>query len=522
MLKWFRDRALSSAERRRYDALNKMYYGGSLSSDPLGVFGSISNFQTGANRHNSINYQAERYASRQLWYTNHLAHAVIERMVQQVINDGLRLNVTPVVSSMEGDELQNWSLDVKDRFNVWANSTLVDYERRFDFGKLQQDLYRESLLDGDALVVLRYTRDGLPQIQIVGGRFLTKNEDVGANGNRIVLGVEIDPRGRHVAFHVDQEGGDTQRILARGARLGRATAFLSYGMPPAVGGVRAIPSLFPVVPLIKQLGDATQSELLAARINASISTYIMRAPGSGGTSSFLSGGGIGGGKVGKLKDSSGNQVGELKSIIPGQVLNRLAPGEEPKSFDTKRPNVNFAEFESFIVARVAMAFGMAPELLRMEYQRSFTSSRAANLESDATFRLSRHNFAGGFLRIIQNEWLHGSIQNGTIPADGYLKAKSRGDIYAVNGWLRHDWIGRNRPHLDPLKSAKAQDTLINQGAMTREQAALDTNGSGFAENAEQLTSENRALAGAREPSLGAINTSKAVVLDKKDDEDDEE
>jgi hypothetical protein len=121
----------------------------------------------------AADYWTLRARSSQLFETNIYARGVIRRLVTNVINTGLSLEATPEekILGKEEDELADWSEMVENRFQLWCDSPrLCDQAELKTFGAIQAEAYREALIEGDVLVVLRQDpRTGLPRLQLIKG-----------------------------------------------------------------------------------------------------------------------------------------------------------------------------------------------------------------------------------------------------------------------------------------------------------------------------------------------------------------
>ena len=191
----------------------------------------------------------------------------------------------------------------------------------------------------------------------------------------------------------------------------------------------------------------------------------------------------------------------------GTIINELAFGEKPHSFDTKRPNVNFKDFKKTILQDIAFCVGIPPEVFMLQFENSFSASRQATIEFRSVVLKERNYFAKQFNHDIYKQWLLGMVMEQKITADGYVQAFKIGDVFGVEGWVKSRFVGFIKQNVDILKEAKAYKEYMDEGLMDRDQASSELTGSNFQTNVKRLKKQNKLLAEARDPLLGEINTS---------------
>jgi len=193
----------------------------------------------------ALDYWTLRERSAQLFNENLYARGVIRRLVTNEINTGLTPDVEPndeLLPGMTAEQAEEWSENTENRFEVWAKEPrLCDFEERRTLSALQREIRREALIEGDILIVLRYDgRTGLPRIQLIQGSRVRSPIGVAKQqSERIFNGVEVDERGRQIAYWVrDPKTNRSKRMAAVGARSGRRLAWLYYGTDRRTDQVR--------------------------------------------------------------------------------------------------------------------------------------------------------------------------------------------------------------------------------------------------------------------------------------------
>jgi len=459
-----------------------------------------------------VDYPKLRRRSKQLFTENLYARGLIRRLLTNEINKGLALEATPEagILGMPADTLADWAEAVERRFGIWAKTPEVcDYNELRTFGAIQRQARMMAIVSGDVLVILRQGKSKLPNIELVDADHVENPmsdlllRQVKARGNRIEHGVELDSKNTHVAFYVKQANGKHLRVPARGARTGRRQAWLVYGTEKMVDDVRGQSLLALVVQSLKEVDRYRDAEQRAAVINSMIAMWVKKGEDKMGTLPVT------GGAVRKdihttQDDSEGRKDVQFSTNMPGMIMQELQTGEEPVSYDTRRPNVNFGVFEASIINAVAWANEMPPEVLTLAFQNNYSASRGAVNEFKMYLERKRTELGESFNDPIYQEFLISETLIGAIEMPGFLDARRTVGAWDIYGaWVLADWSGAIKPNVDLLKEAKAYQLLIAEGLMTRERATRELTGMKFSKAVQQLVRENEQVAAAQQPLIDA-------------------
>ncbi len=449
---------------------------------------------------NIPNYWELRTRSAQLFTENLYARGLIRRLVTNEINTGLMLEAEPIDDQLSLDEItaEAWTENVEQRFEIWGDTpALCDFERRRTFPQLQAETRREALVEGDVLVRLHVDRTtGLPSIQLIrGGRVRTPMGVEPGAGNKIIHGVEVDSRGREIAFHITDplKLEPSQRIPAFGARTGRRMAWLVYGTDRRMDAVRGEPLLSLILQSLKELDRYRDSEQRAATINALLAMFIKKGEDKLGTRPF-SGGATRNVTVQSTGPSQETREFNIAEQVPGVVYEELQQGEEPESFNTSRPNVNYGAFEASVINAIAWASEVPPEILTLAFSNNYSASKAAINEFKIYLLTIRKNFGEVFCSPIYVEWLVGEVLKNRIDAAGFLEARRNPNDYVVFGaWSHATWSGPVKPSVDLGKDVRAMTEAIEANMITVNRASKDLFGVRFATVLRRRKKELRAI-----------------------------
>lgn len=455
-----------------------------------------------------LDHDTLRDRSRAAHWDSPQARGLLQRLADNVIGTGLELACTPVReligSMMTDEEWRTLTREIELRFYLWASSIEPDAAERRTLAELQKFVFLNEIRDGDIPIILRYSGDASRvsplNIQILDGSQLHSVYDAPtiaaakSRGNILRDGLEITPAGALVAIYVEDDEYKVTRIPVRGTERRFVILPAIIDMP---GQVRGIGILAPILHELQKITDYKVAELQAALVNAIIAAYVTteiggvpKRPLSDTTVPSLRGSGS---SVASVPASTP----EVNFDRPGIFVQNLGVGQDLKSFDTKRPNVNFASFENAVVKSLSAALSQPVEVLDMSFRQNYSASRAALILFWQVVEGWRVHAGSQFLAPVYEAWLREEVNAGRLPQ---LRANGFGvDPVRTRSWLAHEWIGQSMPSIDPVKDAQADDMRLAQGATTHERVALEYNRSDFYENAARQARERELLPKAPAP-----------------------
>ena len=427
-----------------------------------------------------VDYYTLRTRSMQLFRENPYCKGMIARLLKNEINTGLKLEATPIakIIGIHEDEAQTWGDEREVEFRIWSNDPdLCDFRKQRTLGDLANKAREIAMISGDVLIVYRINpKTKLPSIELIDGVHIQTpiGQAKPREGNRIIHGVEIDKRGRHIAYFVkvDRSGNEVlkyERIPVRGEKSGRRISKLIYGSEDRkLDEVRGIPILASMLYMMKELDRYRDSEQRAATLNSIMSLFIKKGEQGPGTQPF-GGGAVRSDTVDITQTDSSAKSYNLAGMLPGLVLDELAVGEEPVSFNSQRPNVNYAKFEEAILDVLAWVNCIPPEVLRMKFQNNFSASRQANNEFQIYLWFQIAKYGNDFYQPIYEEYLIQAALTGQFIATGFIESWRDPAKWRVYGaWVKSEWSGISRPSVDILKDVKAWLELEKAGLTTRD------------------------------------------------------
>lgn len=460
-----------------------------------------------------IDYWTLRRRSYKLFTENRYATGLIRRMLTNEIHTGLILEATPVgniLKNFDNDYLNTWADEVESKFTVWSNNKeLVSYDHKRTFGQIQRDIRKTALLSGDVLIVLRqHPVTKTPVIQLIDG-YNVRTPLEKADNQKIRDGVELDDKGRHIAYYV-QTGDDPfnvnyERVPVKGSRSGRRIAWMVYGHKIRINDVRGMPALGIIIQALKELDRYSDAEQRSAVLNAIMALFIEKGQNVPSSKSIV-GGAVRHTAVGQ-DDSDGTTTTRqfnVSSQLPGVILDELNYGEKPTSFTAARPNVNYRAFEEAMMASFAWVEEMPPNIYRLAYSSNYSASTGEVNEYKIYLDRKRADIASDTTKPFYAEWLLSMVLNDDIAAPGLLEAwRDQSKFLEYGAWIASEWGGAIKPSMRLIQDVKAYIAAKKEGLITYDMITKFLWGKKFTTIARRLTRENEEYIAAMQPLIDA-------------------
>jgi capsid protein len=448
-----------------------------------------------------MDYHALSARSWQAYIESDIAKTITDRFGMWVMDKGLRLQTVPNTEVLGSAGVllnrEPFSKLVESRFAVWSNSNLSTYNEKTPFQVLSIDIFKHCKIGGDVLVVLRYV-DKMVKVEMIDGAHIGSPllEKPKYEGNRVVDGVEIDSRGRHVGYWVRKTVNDYEFIDAKSKETGLTVAFLVYGSKYRANNERGLPIIASSLETLKKIDRYKEAAVGSAEERQKIAFAIEHNQFSSGEN-----------PLGQLQgmftdDESGetlpvNEDGEALARTVTATTNKqtfnMPVGATLKSLESKN-EMFFKEFYSTNADIICGAFGIPPNVAWSIYNDSFSASRAATKDWEHTISVERYLFQIQLLKRVYQFWFHIEVLENRITAPGYLQAFYSNDIMVVEAYTTCRFTGPMFPHIDPLKEVRAEREKLGKFAdniplTTLEQATENLMSGEYGSNVEQFQDE---------------------------------
>lgn len=471
--------------------------------------GGASKSDTWARRYNSESKSAEsdieknrktlRERTRDLSMNAPIAAASINTIRTSVVGPGL----TPRpkidydflgISKEYAEELQR---RIRKEFSLWADRSTCDANDLNSFYELQQIAMLDWLKNGEEFVLIKYEKE-LPYFPyqlrlklIEADRVCTPNsigteytgERVkGVGNNSIMNGIEIDPDGKVVAYHIcsgnPSENAFTQKKWSRVEKRGRLTGnpnILHIFNAERADQYRGVPLLAPVIHSLKQLTKYTEAEIMAAVVNSMLTIFVTTEFGQPIE-------GFGGLDEEEEEDSPNIELGS-------GTINFLKDGEKVQPVESTHPSGSYDNFVLAICNQIGAALEIAPEVLLKRFSASFSASKGALNETWKSFQMRRKWFITDFCQPVYELWFAEAVSKGRIKAPGFFD-----DILIRSAYTNATWNGPAQGSMNPVQDVTAAEKRIYNGLSTHEDECAVLTGSDFDDNVRTLINENEKLA----------------------------
>jgi lambda family phage portal protein len=329
-------------------------------------------------------------------------------------------------------------------------------------------------------------------------------DDKRTRGNRMVRGIEIDFRGRHVAYHFQQaHPGDFgapgqltwKRVEAEKPWGRKQVIYINDPMAPEqTRGIAAMVSALENMKMTKNfrkvtLQNAVVNASYAASIESELPSYdIIAAMGGGsdknGLETYLKS------YLDMLQDYMG---GSNNIQLDGAMIPHFFPGTKLNTRPLGTPGGVGTDFEASLLRYTAAALGLSYSQFSRDYSKlSYSGIRGELGETEKFFKSRKKSTADKYATAIMCLWHEEQVGKGSIPLP---PGWTRDDYYrpfAREALTKCKWIGTGRGQIDELKETQAAILRIKAGLSTREEEIAKL-GNDFREVLAQLEREEKLI-----------------------------
>jgi lambda family phage portal protein len=415
-----------------------------------------------------------RARSRQLCMDNDYAKKFLHMLQANVVGvNGIRLQARTTWPDGMADEEDNQVIEKA--WAEWCRPRYCSANGRLSFRDSQRQFITAVARDGEVLV--RHIRDNGRTfafgyaLQIIEADHLDENYNRHlANGNRIVMGVELNQFDRPVFYHLFTRHPGDNAYLWGGKHYEKVPAsdIEHCFIVDRPGQNRGVPWMHTAIRRLNMLGGYEEAELVAARLGASKMGFYTSPDGSGAA----------------LVDELGAEGVDyddhdlIQEAEPG-LFETLPEGYGFQSFDPQHPTSAYGDFTKSVLRGAASGLNVAYNSLANDLEGvNFSSIRQGVLDEREQWRVLQGWMAEQFCAVVYENWLPMALATQKLPLPPDKMDKFKSVVWQPRGW---DWV-------DPLKDSKAHETGIANGTQTRAEI-LAAKGKDLRETFEQLKYE---------------------------------
>jgi len=429
-----------------------------------------------------------RERSRDLYYNNPWAHGAIETKVINVVGTGLKLqsrldrDVLPLTEDLAGA----WESQTEREWRLFWGRKDCHAARTQNGNALSRMVYRQARLNGDVFIQLTRSPGINPawfpyslRLQVIEADRVC-NKDYLRDNEHLAGGIEKTAAGAPKAYHIlkqhpgslDYKTHEWMTIPAYGSRTGLPN-IIHLASLDRPGQSRGIPDLAPVIEPLKQLGNYTEAELMAAVVSGLFTVFIESDTGDTGLS------------LDEFYNETGAQSTDDDYKLGNGAIVELATGEKIHDSNPGRPNAVFDVFVQAILRQVGVALNLPYEILIKHFTASYSAARAALLEAFKYYYLERSWLSESFHQIVYEVWMYEAVSSGRIQAPGFFT-----DPILRQAYLGSEWIGPARGQIDELKEINAAQIRTEMGVSTLSEITAEMTGGDWETKHRQQVKEN--------------------------------
>jgi len=408
---------------------------------------------------------------------NPLAKSAIERVVDFTIGCGMRLyvNLDHEALGISKEEAQVYGRQYEREFDLWASSKNSDAQRTLPFYAMQALVMTTADLRGDCFVdtpmIPSRGRYELSLNLIEGDR--VSNPYLALDRDKLTNGIELDKWGAPCRYHIRKAHPADVESQNKAYEWDSFPRYVN-GFERVLHvfrkrrGYRGVSILSTALKTLRKISQLDEAELDAAVLNA-LFAVISQTPTGEGI-------GFPQQRYGVTETETGaiplNKEEKKNSVLDtGLIVNKME-GDKIEFVDPKRPNINVMNYTAELYKRLASGMGIPVEELMLNYNKSYSASRAAMLRAWEKYKILRYWIEYSLCDPIYKLWFHEAYVKGYIQAPGYEDPRFR------DYWNQSDWIGVGKGSIDELKEAQAATERIANGTSniqieSREQKGRD-------------------------------------------------
>jgi len=443
--------------------------------------------------------------SRDLFYSEPVVRGSINRTVANAVGTGLTLQsrINRKLLGLSNEQADEWEAKTESEFELWANSIECDAERTLNFYDLGSLAFKSVLMSGDVFVAFPFIpRQG----QVYDMRVKLIEADYCSNPNMtmdtplIAGGIEVDSNNAPTKYWFRKSRSPFSVMV--GPNIGDdwtgVPAYNSSGMRQVLhlfekerpGQRRGIPMITPLTETIKQLGRYRKAEIDAAVINSLFTVFVKHITPEGSLEEpYLNNSlGLGVPQTDRKVTSDSNPAeGTVYEMGSANIID-MDKDEDIEVADPKHPVAGFDKFFIAVVKQIGSALGIPFEVLMLQFQSSYSASRAA-LNEAWKFFMTRRVFMGRYYcQPTYERWMIEAILNNRIQAPGFFA-----DPAIKAAWLGSAWNGPGRGMIEPKREIEAAEKAITANLSTHEDEYTKIHGGNWTSAMERKAREKRFL-----------------------------
>jgi len=383
-----------------------------------------------------------RNRSRELSRNDAYVARYLNLLTSNVVgHNGIRVNAKSRDADGSLDTIANSTIEAA--WKKWAKKGNCTVDGQMSLIDCQRMFIEALARDGEVLIrqITDPTSDFGYKIEFLEADHLndTKNE-IYTNGNKVVMGVEINDKRKPVAYHLYKnhpndlglsQSNETIRVPAEEV----IHAFVRQRPEQT----RGYPFVAPVMGNIKMLNGYYEAEITAARVASAKMGFFTSPAGDG-----------------YVGEDVQDEYTPIMSAEPA-TFEQLPAGMDFKAFDPAHPTTAFESFSTAILRSIASGLNISYHSISNDLSSvNYSSLRAGSLEDRDQYRMLQKFMIEHFMEPIFRSWLKNAMTRSiNLPIVKYDKFAD-GVSYIPRSW---GWV-------DPQKEMQANIAGLQNGIVT--------------------------------------------------------
>ncbi|AMV30905.1 Phage portal protein, lambda family [Pirellula sp. SH-Sr6A] len=329
---------------------------------------------------------AMRAWARSMVRNNAYAWNVVDTIVSNVIGDGITLQ--SVYETKDGEDVEDVN---ESREKLWAEwCEVADINGQLTFAEIQVIAQREIVEAGEVLIrkirtpgkeYRGITRPVPLALELIEADRLSLERDTykssmaRAEGNRVVRGIEVDQKGRPVAYWIYQQHPNSPYSVGNQVpERVPADEVIHLFRLDRIGQTRGVSWFAPVMSPMRDLGIYIDNELQASAVASCFGVVVKTNTPSRGLQNPTG------------DESTDNNGNTLEYLEPGMVT-RIGVEESIEVINPSRPNSAAEPWISLMLRGIAAGTGTNYEAVAKDFSNtSYSSSRTSKLEDRTRYK----------------------------------------------------------------------------------------------------------------------------------------
>lgn len=418
-----------------------------------------------------------RNRARELERNDPYIKKYLKMIENNVVGSGFRL--TNRAKDDDGKMDDNANRIIEENWNIWKRKKFASANGRMSLQDMERLYARSIARDGE--VIIRMIR-GFENPWGFALQFIEPDlldEDLNTtlkNGNRIIMGIEIDENERPVSYWFKDKRSSTlpnevTPFNRQGWKQIDASEIIHAIDFERANQTRAVSPMSASMENVKMLNGYMGAELVAARIGACKMGWYTSQSGDGAD----------------FDDNEDEETFEgawIDNAEPG-IFGQLPKDHGFTSFDPQHPTTAFGPFVKAELRAMASGLDVSYNMLANDSEGvNFSSLRGFVIAERDGYIVRQNNLIEDFLNPVFTAWLFQSMLMGSVPLP-------------VSKFLKFDkphFQGKRWQWVDPKKDAEANNIMVKNGWKTDSQVTSEQGGD-FFDNLEIQNMDNEAGAG---------------------------